>query len=327
MFPTIIPAKLQCPFESAINPFVLEAERQTIQWLRDFRLVEESLLEFYRQQGFAHMVSRMFPKADSELLCDLTKLNTLLFLVDDIFDHQSDKKIDSPEKIAMEFMMVLRFSEHKPKAPLFQALKDIWDRICTKSAQPDWVESFIRSFEDIFLAAKWQDDLVNSRKAKPDLDSYIAQRQFLGAANIATDSLIPALGIHFDPWIFAHPVIAEMTQLTRNSVCWANDIFSLSKEEEHGDGFNYVSILMDTQGFSREDAIEATMHAHNKDVLRFISFKAGLDDLLPKGITNRDEINRYIAGLENIMRGNIDWSDQETTRYHYSYLTMESASA
>ncbi|WP_343704782.1 hypothetical protein [Chitinophaga sp.] len=318
----ILPGRLYCPFPSLINCNVAEADQHTANWLMRFNLVRSpEHLKHYRQQGFAWMVARMFPNAGYEALCAFTDLNTLLFLLDDYLDHQeeeaaSEGRDHSVRSIIEGFIYTLRKPEFGQQSgnPVLMALSELWHRMKGMSTR-GWQRQFIASIEDIFNAAIWQHENVKVRRW-PSLRDYMERRQYLGAANIATDTIAVADNIRLPARLYNHPVVTELTKLCRNTVCWANDLFSLSKEQGHGDYHNLVVLLGHEMNVPIETAIHKACKIHDEQVEQFITLSRNLPD---EGPVMKRELLRYVAGLKNIMRANIDWSDYETSRYKYEY--------
>ncbi|NII26220.1 hypothetical protein HB364_14090 [Pseudoflavitalea sp. X16] len=324
MQPVILPGRLFMPFQSLINKNVDLADLHTADWLRHFKLVlSEQQLSFYRNQGFAWMVARMFPNADLKTLCAFTDLNTLLFLLDDLLDHTDPEEINpqmakDPQAIQQlinTFLSVMDpYPQPTPNNPVFLALEELWGRIIRLST-PAWQENFRNSMRQIFNAAIWQHTNVQ-QGVRPSIRDYMDKRQYLGAANIATDTIAIADKIKLPMAMFKEPLIARITILCRNTVCWANDLFSLSKEIEHGDYHNLVVLLQYHKKLSRKQAIQQAIEIHDSQVKQFLQIKKKLAFYNPH---TRKEIDRYVSGLENIMVANIDWSDYETSRYTYTY--------
>jgi hypothetical protein len=316
-----LPCRLHSPFIPAINSFAVQTEAKTCQWLRRFGLLKnEEQVEYYRLQGFAYMVGRMFPHTDEKRLAVLTDLNTLLFILDDQFDHTSDhQKQDMPaNRLKLAFLRVLRFPDNLPsQEPIFLALSDIARRL-RKLGKKGWAEQFIQSVADIFEAAEWQETNV-AKGLLPPVREYTEKRRYLGAANVATISIPFAESLYLPDYVLNHPGVNELTRLCENTVCWANDLFSLSKEIGHGDGYNMVTMLQNERSINQDEAIEQTIALHDEEVKRFISIAGDLSALKGLRPEHMKDIQSYVDGLTAIMRGNIDWSDNETTRYEYQY--------
>ncbi|RPE08008.1 hypothetical protein EGT74_13115 [Chitinophaga lutea] len=301
---------------------VATADQHTADWLMRFGLVRsEEHLNHYRRQGFAWMVARMFPNAGLEELCAFTDLNTLLFLLDDYLDHQessaSPENRDKKVKAMIDgFIRVLRQPKYGEQSgnPVFVALAELWQRM-KKMSSRSWQRDFIQSIVAIFTAAIWQHENVKAGKW-PLLADYMEQRQYLGAANIATDTIAVVDKIRLPRKMYEHPLLQELTALCRNTVCWANDLFSLSKEIAHGDYHNLVVLLSHEENISMEEAIVRACEIHDDQVKQFMRLCRYLPN---EGPVMKMELHRYVEGLKNIMRANIDWSDYETSRYQYEY--------
>lgn len=319
-----VPA-LYCPFPSNINPLVKKADMHTADWLRSFQLVQSSsVLNYYRKQGFAYMVSRMFPNADSEMLYAFTDLNTLLFLIDDQFDHQTDRQENSIPNVndlqgfIKGFISVLEkdcMVTLASDGPVYAALNNFWHRV-RKRSTVRWQERFIKGIKDIFDAALWQYKNVLQQRTVL-YKEYIDKRQYLGAANVATDTIELAEAVYLPELILESEIVQRITELCRNSVCWANDLFSLSKEIKHEDDYNLVIILQKQLNLSLEDAIIAAAGMHDRDVKEFVALSGSA---LNTSDAHTEELRRYINALSAIMKGNIDWSRNETTRYNFVYV-------
>lgn len=313
----ILSRALYCPVPSAINPMVNEADDHTAAWLRKFQLLpNETAYREYRRQGFAWMVARMFPFASGDVLFALSDINTLLFLLDDRIDHQLGGgtgigKQQELQQFVKSFLSVLieRAPILEQNDPALAALADFWERMCQLSTV-FWQAKFIHSIQLTFDAAMWQ--LENIRQNKiPTVSSFMRYRSYLGAANIATDSIAVVTG-HYGGWGKAREKVRDLTSLARNIVCWANDLYSLPKEQAHGDLYNLVLMLQHQHNWTIERALDKAMEKHDRDMARFM-WKA--DILLHNHGTS--ELSTYVDALKHIIRGNVDWSENESTRYGF----------
>jgi hypothetical protein len=326
----ILPRRLYCPFPSRINSHVLAADEHTVRWIRKFRLLrtEEQILQ-YRKEGYAYMVARMFPNATLETLCAYSDLNTLLFLVDDFLD-QKDAMVsgghdsDAVAVFSKQFVTILDDPGvgAGSSEPVFVALADLWARL-VRLGSPEWVTKYKKSLWRIFEAALWQHKNIEAG-IWPSLQDYMNRRQYIGAANIATDCVEMIDQINLPEAVWNHHILVELTELCRNTVCWANDLFSLAKEREKGEYHNMVTILAHEKHLSLQRAIGRTITIHDHQVRRFIRLTA----ILPVYDENTNcEIVRYIEGLKSIMRANIDWSSHETSRYPFQYADQVNENA
>jgi hypothetical protein len=163
-------------------------------------------------------------------------------------------------------------------------------------------------------AGLWEYDNCKGEKL-PSFAQFYDKRQFLGAAHISTDLITVIEDIQLPAYILQHPAVERLTFLARNCVCWANDLFSLSKELQHGDQHNMVIVLMKERAISLDDSIKETVLLHDTEMREFVN----ISEKLPTFGHYDGSLKKYVSVLANILRGNIDWSSHETARYHFSY--------
>jgi hypothetical protein len=313
---------LYCPFPSKINPLVEEADQHTAYWVKQFDLVaSDDVLHAYRREKFAWMVSRMFPHANADALFAFCDLNTFLFFLDDLFDHQGMEAGFKNETKFKQFVHkltgILRYNQKttlSKDGPIFAAFGELWQRL-KEIGSSSWQKQFISSIDAIFDAAIWQFE-NECRNILPSLSDYMLKRQYLGAANVATDTIPIAGNINLPDHVYNNKVVHRLTELCRNTVCWSNDLFSFSKEMSHQDQYNLVAILKRERDLSLEEAITATIHIHDEQVREFLVL-ANVATMFSD--SENEQLLQYIDALATLMRGNIDWSFQETSRYQFIY--------
>ncbi|WP_225860272.1 terpene synthase family protein [Chitinophaga pendula] len=147
------------------------------------------------------------------------------------------------------------------------------------------------------------------------LDEYYELRQYLGAAYLATDSLDITANIPLSDEVFSDEKVQRITQICRNTICFANDLFSLGKEMAHshlGAEFNLVTILVRERDLSIESAIYEAVAIHDQSVENFIKISEQIYRFDEK--TNR-LLEKYVAAMGFLMKGNIDWSTKDIIRY------------
>ncbi|RPD39305.1 terpene synthase family protein [Chitinophaga barathri] len=317
MEPIQIPA-LYCPTVPLISPFVNQTIPKISSWLRNYNLLPESEIIHYQQQGFVHMTSRFYPAISRARLEILSKFYTLLFISDDQLDHvENFRNAEFWREFAGEFMAVVagqkKYTFQDGNPPL-AALTDLWAEMRELSTS-SWQAQFQTSLWQMYKAAFWENDNLASGK-RISLHEYMTERQYLGAANIATDAIefaYPYLNLSQE--IKTNIQFIRATELCRNTVCWANDLFSLAKELEHGGAHNLVLLLKNSSELNFEEAIDEAVKIHNLDVLEMIMRSKELKATFPLNF----EISKYLEALLQIMKGNIDWSINDTTRY-YNFL-------
>lgn len=312
--------ELFCPFEPAVNPNKKSAVDHTNQWVQKYSLHPGATYEKYLSDNFGAMTARFYPSASLNNLLLANDINTLLFVWDDAMDHTlDDAELIHSRDAFVQFsnkcinIMENPFSVQHELENSLVAFVDVWKRLMGISSK-EWIMNFRVSISKMLNAGLWEFDNCKGDKL-PSFAQFYEKRQFLGAAHISTDLITVIEDIQLPSRILEHPVVARLTYLARNCVCWANDLFSLSKEIEHGDQHNMVLILMNERGIKLEDAIIETVVLHDKEMGEFVNLSSKLPDF-----GDHDEaIKKYVAVLASILKGNIDWSSSETARYQFSY--------
>jgi hypothetical protein len=312
---------LYCPFLGAIHPQVNEIEEHTLQWLLDFKLVQDHNTYLrYKRNKFPLFIARTFPHGDFIDICTWCDLNSLLFIVDDLFDAQ-DSINDNASfgEFQSRILDILLVRQHYTldDGPVFAAFSDIWARLVRRSS-PAWQIKFIECIRRMFEGLYWQFRNIHLGMY-PSLEDYLRIRQYLGASHLSTDSLEVTGKIHLPERVYQDERVAKLTELSRNCVCFSNDLFSLSKESvesQNAGEYNLVGVMKRTYGLSWEEAIGRTAQFHDDLVREFIA--------LAKKVYVFDEgtnamLGKYVRALEIQMIANIEWSTKETDRYPHIY--------
>jgi hypothetical protein len=309
-----IPALL-CPFPTVLHEDKLRIDAHTRRFILNFSIVNGEQFLNYCSQNFATMIARSYPLGDFQDLAAWCDMNTLLFLLDDELDETNNLSKRDLVFFEQQFMEILESGgtpsfiiEH----PLLIGLSDIWQRLVARSEYP-FQQRIIQGFRDMFYGGWWQYNQI-SKQQDPSLVEYLAIRQFLGAANLATDSLSLTAQISMPDEIYDLQNVKELTVLARNAICFSNDLFSLSKEVHKSNGavFNLVTILQRENNTSIQEAIYAAAEMHDDTIRSFIEQEAKLYEFSPE---INEGLRKYVEALKHLMIGNVVWSTYETTRY------------
>ncbi|WP_343669916.1 hypothetical protein [Chitinophaga sp.] len=321
---TINVPQLYCPFESRISPFVDRVDRHTTNWLHRFQLLSgEELYEKYANYKFAWMTCRTYPDADYDFLCAANNLNSLLFVMDDLLDHASSetadyRTADYVQGIIGGFVNVLRFNKRVPVSvnPIMAAFSDFWEKM-RRLSSASWQCQFTLSLKAVFEAGMWE--IENSRAQRhPSMLQYMKMRPYFAAANLATDLLEVATKQNLPVFVLQNEEFQRLVELARRTICWSNDLFSLSKELEHGDEHNLVVVIEHERNISLEQAIEETARIHDREIAQFNELKAQLPSF---GIRIDTAIQTHLDAMGTMLRGFMDWSIYDTARYEFNYVT------
>jgi len=316
-----IPA-LFCPFPGAIHPRHEEIEAHTHQWILEYQLTP-NFDDYCRYRAYRYplFIARSFPKGDYTDICNWCDFLTLLFIVDDIFSEADIvKRKDAYVTFESQFMEILeQDKKHRLKkdGPLVAALCDFWRRMTIHTSK-NWQCKFISGVKIMFHGLAWQFRHMISG-IQPDFEEYMGIRQYLGATHLSTDCLEVTGKIFLGDNIYEHPFVKKLTETSRHIMSVSNDLYSLSKDLSQTDKgeFNMVIILKNKYQVSMEEAIHKTATIHDDLVREFIDLTRRI--FIFDGPTNH-MLKKYIEALGYQMKGHVDWSTRETTRYPHIYM-------
>lgn len=145
-----------------------------------------------------------------------------------------------------------------------------------------------------------------------DLDRFV-QLRLLASGMFACISTIEfAQGIYLPDYFLSHPVIAQMRYDCAFYGAILNDIFSFHKEWVAGNHFNLIALLIDTQGFSLEEAVHQAVTMLNEKASEFIA----LESQVPQSDNDSENImlRKYIKGMHDHFVASWHWQFS-TNRY------------
>ena len=106
----------------------------------------------------------------------------------------------------------------------------------------------------------------------------------------------------------ANPILQTLTRTSNNSVCWANDIFSLKKEDRRGEVHNIVLILEHEGNLTRQAAVGRAIEMHDAEVGTFVDSVSQLRSSVGK--QPNENLERFVGVLMTRMRGFLDWANR-----------------
>lgn len=306
---------LDSPFQPLLNPYVEEAERHTQEWILNFQFAtdEEVLKRFYASK-FGWLSGRTFPHAGLEELFIVSDWNAWLFIFDDQCDRATVGKNTSQLRAFSDRMLEIlqenkRLSRNEAE-PLAISLSELWERMRQKGSI-DWQRRFIRSFAEYTEACIWE---ANNRAtgAVPTLMKYKKMRPYTGAMYTEIELIDITEKIDLPEYVREHELVKKLSLLCNTTVCWANDIYSYTREMKQGDVHNLVLAIQHKYKLSLQEAVLTATQVHNEEVRLYVELEKRLPSF---GAENDAQLARYLGVLRSWMRGHIDWAKYDTRRY------------
>lgn len=314
----IVIPRLYCPFPTSVSPYVDLVATDTFNFIRKFRLLESPEEQrHFAKYKMAWMTCRTMPEASREMLCCIDNFYSWLFVLDEQLDHVSPATAYIREENYLQqlidgFAYVLKNKVTNQDNKFFHALSDICIRL-DRMSRPSWQSQFQISVQATFEAAIWEAKNNKDQEKHPSVAEYMHMRLFFSAANIGTDINELATGVQLPMYVLQHPDIIHLTALARRVVCWANDLFSLRKELEHGDEHNLVMMLKYHHNTTLEQAVLMAASIHDNEMREFTACRDALPDF---GEELNKRIAIYLNGLETMIAGFFHWSITDTPRYN-----------
>jgi Terpene synthase family 2, C-terminal metal binding len=312
LFKNIIFPRLSCPFPELVSPFAEAIHEHTLDWVRQYRLVnEDKAFQRLRLSKFGWLAARAYPHAPRSRLEIVSDWNTWLFILDDQCDECGLGK--HPDQLsALHTRCLQTLCGRKPDPmdlPLVYALHDIYRRLQPLASQA-WLARFAKSASEYFEATFWE---AQNRFYKhwPDMASYVRMRPYTGGLYTDIDLIEITEQISLPCIVRSHPRLNQLVVITNNVVCWSNDIISLKKELAHGDMHNLVLIMQHESNCSLQESLNRVKRLIDNQIRRFLLFETQLPSF---GERTDPDVARFVAVLRSWMRGNLDWA-YESGRY------------
>lgn len=303
--------ELHCPFVSAVNDRVHEAEEGTAGWIFRHGLAGERYAAAIAAAA-ARLAARTRPRAGYEALRATSDFYAWMFVRDDYCDETAaGLNASGLFREDLGSLAVLQ-RRREGAGSRERALADVLRRLSALSPGRAWRRGFSRQMRAYFQATFWE-AANRFRGEVPDLRTYSRMRPI--AAGVLVDdallgaSLPGAPGAALPPPPASSPLLAALSGHAARAVCWSNDLFSLEKELAAGDVHNLVVVLSRERGTTTQEAVSRAARMHDEEVRSFI----GLEDRLLEERSRQsglqpEWVDSYLDALKDRMRGNLDWT-------------------
>jgi hypothetical protein len=304
-------ADLHCPFEEAINPATALVHTETAAWAAGHGLAPLARAA-QASEIFTWLVGRFYPAASKEKLRVISDWTTWLFWHDDLCDGtdvgRSPRKL---ERIFERYLVILDgTSGLRPGNPFEVALLDLRRRLASAAPSRAWYLRFLNTVQDYLAACVWEAE-NRARRAPLDVNLFIGMRRQASDMYSYVEFIDWLRGRCLPLAVRRHRDVVALVDCTNNVASWTNDLFSLTKELRDDDVHNLVVAIAAEQGVSLAAATATAVEYTNREMRRFVHTKARLRSFGPD---LDEEVRDFVAALESLMRGNLDWS-RETARY------------
>ncbi|WP_460699110.1 terpene synthase family protein [Nocardia thraciensis] len=286
-------------------------DHRAVEWIRARGLCATGTAERKLEDtGVGDFVGRLFPHSSTAALEAIAKLHLWGFAFDDQIEQLATHDLPAATDWHYRIMRVLDAPESTSATdPYTTALLEIaadFQELATPAVYERWVDHH----REFAAGAVWAG--VHRRAGTvPTPDTVTLIRRLDAASYDSAISLIElAGGFELAAADLTRPDVRALADIVSVLLAWDNDIYSHPIEVEHGiDQINLVTALAHHSAPSTHQAVIDAIHMRNQAMWCYTQRRARLQP--PEGTL----LHRYVRGLDDLIRGHLDWARHGTSRY------------
>ncbi|KAI0325772.1 terpenoid synthase [Cubamyces sp. BRFM 1775] len=297
------------PFVSFFNPHYDKISPEATAWVVQFSVLSGRQRAHYISSMTQLLTPYTYPRANEEryrCCCDYV---SILFIYDEITDHQSGEDARSSSERACNAMEDANFDDG---TALCRLIHDFSRRL-SDGCGPVTFQRFI-SYWKLYVNAVTKEAQLREHDEVLDPDSYQQLRREFSSVRASLVISGYALGIDLSDEVFNHPTFSTMYLAATDMVCVANDLYSYNMEQAMGAGHggnNLLTVLMKHKGLDLQGAVDYVGEYWKTLVERYLNAKRDL----PSWSEEIDkDVAQYAVAMEDWVIGSMDWSF-ESPRY------------
>ena len=304
--------ELYCPFELVAARETPQLQARTLEWLARYEVAPRPLLRRWVEGvNPGWLAAHIHHDAPLPLKQAVSDWCMWMFLHDDRCDESELGR--SPARLDAVHGRLVELLHGAPCVPgddaMAKMLADLRDRLFAASDEV-WQARFTKAFEGYFAAVHWEAS-NRAQNAVPSLTSYLQMRLQTGGLPISDALLELTGGFRLPAEVREDASVKRIALVAANTVCWANDLFSLHKEVQRDDVHNLVLALQHAHRLSLQEAVDQAAAMHDAEVRNFTRYAESLPSF---GDEADAEVRRYLDALRIRMKSNLVWS-QASGRY------------
>lgn len=304
--------ELYCPFPSRINPHVESAHCHSLEWAQRHHLVDDVTYHRLQKARLSWLAARVCLGASAKILNIVSDFVVWIF----IFDDHCEQVLRRGELVSWSntFSHIIEIAEgdgHSREESYFvKAFRDIMQRT-HEFVDAKWFRRFAQDLDDYFEGLILEEQ-SHSNQSVLNLDTYWEIRAKTVAAYCLFDWHEVSESAPLPEPIWTNPCVQNLRTAANIHIACVNDICSLHKEIQGGEKCNLVLVIQRQYELSLKDSLEYAARMVEQEVETFLKLKTCLPSF---GEPVDAALERYIQGLCNSMRANLDWS-LESSRYN-----------
>ncbi|MEP9851670.1 hypothetical protein ABDK10_03130 [Staphylococcus aureus] len=295
----VIPV-LENNFSGDISPYAEEIQKVTIEWAKEFNILQNDNFKKYERQNIGYLASRVQPYDSFQDVRITSDFLLLTCMLDDYSDQV--KKPEEFKEYSQKIINVLKNKDVYKKDPFINGWHNWWQR--TRKGTPiEWQNRIIRSIDKCFESISWEieNEVENN---VPNIENYIEKRQHSGSVYICFD-LVERGDATFVTSNVRNKDFDELITSANKIANWTNDILSLKKEIDNGEIHNLVISVQKENGCTIEEALLNVKKLTIEEIKKYSVIKNKLHE---NNMPFNGNIIKYISRVENAVRANYEWS-------------------
>ncbi|TWP53613.1 hypothetical protein FKR81_02265 [Lentzea tibetensis] len=289
------------PPGDVVNPLTPLALEEAVRWTRQLGIVATDAHEKQlRSFDLGTITGAGMPDADLGQLVLAHQGMFWFVLLDDQMDNAD--LTDAPDRIRGIRDEAREVFAHRSTSdnPFMAGLASMWtelERGCGPIARQRLADRFLEYFDAIERQAQY-----SAEKDAPDLLEFITMRRATVGMPAWAEFLDSALGLHLPDQLREHYVMREIVECSTDIQGIGQDVHSFEKEELEGYRCNIVPVLMDTFGYTTEQAVDRAMRMHRDRQLTLMRAEQQLPAVLDRlDLRDRtDDAMRFVAAVKGI---------------------------
>jgi hypothetical protein len=301
-----------CPIRVSVHPAAEVIDRRATAWMaaRDF-CGNPRTLTTLANADIGGFIGRLFPSGNEAALEAITKLHLWGFAFDDEIEVLAAKELTKAMDQHGQLMRMLDIPRQWTPgeniyADVFREISEDLRDLAAPAVWRRWVDRN-RAFT---LGVVWG---CAYRQAgtipTPDRVTTI-RMQDAGGGSYATGLVELAGGFEVPVHDLMRAEVRALTDMTEVILAWDNDIYSyFSETEKHVEDINLVTSLVEHGSLNAQQALIEAMRMRNRVMWCYLRYRREFP--APPG----DPLHRYLTGLDDLIRGHLDWALRRTRRY------------
>ncbi|KAF1964544.1 Presilphiperfolan-8-beta-ol synthase [Bimuria novae-zelandiae CBS 107.79] len=295
----------------SVNPNYFAAKAKGDRWIASHMGFDKKTATKNAQADLCYLASIWSSTASEERLVMMLDWNHWVFIFDDEFD-EGHLKTDLPaaEEEIKQTLAIMegnapRYSPTSDRVRyIFQTCCDRIKATSSSEMQQRWIDQHKRYFEQLLVQVDLE---ARDASLSCDVGAYMDLRR-------GTIGVYPAIAlaewasdINVPQQVHDHSSVQKLMQISADLVILVNDVLSYRKDLELGVDFNLITLLMNTDGFSVQQAMDKIGDMIS-DCYR--QWYLALAELPSYGEKIDREVMKFVEVCRAMAHGNLYWSFQ-----------------